>query len=158
MGCFQSKIYEEDVELDEKGVQTEMKLTEEQSSEIKPFSLDDFLSDNTTQTTSTTSSKRTQTEQHFKIEKGILLSLGENPREKQKYRREGFSDYQIEALFRHNFYRSFHPNTPQLKLCQKLCNEAQSGANDLSKMNKFDHITETHGAGESLFSSTGEKG
>ena len=43
MGCFQSKIYEEDVELDEKGVQTEMKLTEEQSSEIKPFSLDDFL-------------------------------------------------------------------------------------------------------------------
>ena len=46
----------------------------------------------------------------------VLLSLGENPREKQKYRREGFSDYQIEALFRHNFYRSFHENTPQLKL------------------------------------------
>ena len=40
----------------------------------------------------------------------------------------------------------------------KLCNEAQSGANDLSKMNKFERVTETHGAGESLFSSTGGKG
>ena len=44
MGCFQSKrVYEESVELDEKGVQTELKTTEEQSSEIKPFSFDDFL-------------------------------------------------------------------------------------------------------------------
>ena len=42
MGCFQSKrVYEESG--DEKSVQTELKTTEEQSCEIKPFSLDDFL-------------------------------------------------------------------------------------------------------------------
>ena len=44
MGSCQSKrIYEEDVETDDKSAQTELKTTEDQSCEIKPFSFDDFL-------------------------------------------------------------------------------------------------------------------
>lgn len=44
MGCCLSKrIYEEDIEIDDKGAQTEVVTTEDQSCEIKPSSFDEFL-------------------------------------------------------------------------------------------------------------------
>jgi len=59
----------------------------------------------------------------------------------------GFRAYQIEGVFRHNFYRSFHENTEPLVLCKKLCDEAQEAANLLAAKNLTGHVTERHGDG-----------
>ena len=79
-----------------------------------------------------------------------VLSFGENPGERKKYLAQGFEEHQIEALFRHNYYRSYHPGTQPLKLSMQLCEQAKAGADELAKLNVFAHVTETHGAGESI--------
>jgi hypothetical protein len=59
----------------------------------------------------------------------------------------GFRAYQIEGVFRHNFYRSLHEETGPLVLCRKLCDEAQVAANELAAKNLTGHVTERHGDG-----------
>ncbi|CAG5094569.1 Oidioi.mRNA.OKI2018_I69.XSR.g13672.t1.cds [Oikopleura dioica] len=81
------------------------------------------------------------------LSKFSLLSLGEAPYERQIYKQQGFRAYQIEGLFRHNFYRSFHEDTGPLVLCRKLCDEAQNAANELAENNLTGHVTERHGQG-----------
>ena len=43
-------------------------------------------------------------------------SLEEPAGARKMYLQQGFKDYHIEALFRHNFYRAFHPGTKSLTL------------------------------------------
>ena len=89
---FENSTTQYFLELQEDGTQTSSKVLEDKSLQF------------------------CEIEQFFNYEDGKLLSLGEKPGERLRYISEGFQKYQIESLFRHNFYRSFHPDTPPMTL------------------------------------------
>jgi uncharacterized phage infection (PIP) family protein YhgE len=82
---------------------------------------------------------------------GAVVSLGEKAGERKEYLASGFDEHQIEALFRHNYYRSFHPGTKPLKLSMELCRQAQASADQQAAMNVMGHVTDRKGAGENQF-------
>ena len=82
---------------------------------------------------------------------GAVVSLGEKAGERKEYLASGFDEHQIEALFRHNYYRSFHSGTKPLKLSMELCRQAQASADQQAAMNVIGHVTDRKGAGENLY-------
>jgi uncharacterized protein YkwD len=132
---------------DENDYQLALKIEQEQLVQFQRMSTKDLLH---IQNESASRGKTPELENEPEDGAVAVLSFGEKPGERKMYLAQGFEEHQIEALFRHNYYRSFHPGTKPLKLSMELCQQAKAGAEELACLNVFAHVTRTHGAGENL--------